>query len=92
MAKTVVFVVLSARTERTKDTLKGIPLRIPRKVRKSSQQPHRFLQKHAVVNVLLMKHHSGDVCLKFEVLSYKLSLRSYQQNDVCEKFEVVNFC
>ena len=32
MAKTVVFVVLSARAERTKDTLKGVPLRIPRRL------------------------------------------------------------
>ena len=45
MAKTVVFVVLSARTERTKDTFKGDPLKIPLKSRKSSQQPHRFFAK-----------------------------------------------
>ena len=45
MAKTVVFVVLSPRWERTKGALKGIPLRIPLNFRKSSQQPHSFFAK-----------------------------------------------
>ena len=61
MAKTVVFVVLPARTERTKDTLKGIPLRIPR----------RFSQKFTTTaSVFLTKKRR---CERFaEVVSAKL--------------------
>ena len=61
--KFFIIYVLSARAERTKDTLKGIPLRIPQKVRKSSQQPHRFFAK-------------ARRCERFaEVASAKRSLR-----------------
>ena len=69
MAKTVVFVVLSARAERTKDTLKGIPLRIPRKIRKSSQQPHRFFAKARRCELLLRSYQWHKVCISFWAFS-----------------------
>ena len=75
MAKTVVFVVLSPRRERTKGTLKGIPLRIPLKFAKVHNNRIAFLQKHAVVNVLLKLYQQNDVCEKFEVLRYNLYCR-----------------
>ena len=71
LAKTVVFVVLSVRTERTKEPLKGVPLRIPRKTRKSSQQPHRFFAKARRCKLLLKYQQQHCVGRMFEVANFR---------------------